>query len=100
MTKFSNKLKKLFLVHFESIFPILEAKKIFLENPTVMHNSHGILAPYQNLEKTNDTIPRKRPDRQKDGQTLFYRTLPATTGAPMLPSQLQMQSNNFYNETL
>ena len=95
MTKFSNKLKKtLFLVHFGSIFPILEAKKIFLENPTVMHNSHGILAPYQNLEKTNDIIPRKRPDRQ-DGQTLFYRTLPATTRGSMLPSQLQMQLKNF-----
>ena len=52
--------------------------------------SYGFLAPCQNLEKTNDTIPRKRPDRMtegwkdgwKDGQTLFHRTLPATAGCP------------------
>ena len=31
--------------------------------------SYGILAPRQNLEKTNDKIPRKRPDRQTDGRT-------------------------------
>ena len=39
-----------------------------------------------NLEKTNDTIPRKYPDRrkneQKDRQTLFHRTLPANAGDP------------------
>ena len=44
--------------------------------------SYGFLAPCQNLEKNNDTIQRKRPDRWKDGQTLIYRTLPATTGGP------------------
>ena len=38
------------------------------------------------MEKTNDTIPRKCPDRQKNGrkdrQTLFHRTLPANAGDP------------------
>ena len=39
-----------------------------------------------NLVKTNDTIPRRCLDRwkygPKDGQTVFYRTLPATSGGP------------------
>ena len=29
--------------------------------------SYGFLASCQNFEKTNDTIPRKLPDRRKDG---------------------------------
>ena len=45
-------------------------------------------APCQNSEKTNDTIPWKRPDRgtekktdeRKDGHTLFCGTLPGTAG--------------------
>ena len=28
--------------------------------------SYGFLAPCQNLEKTNDTIPRKHLEKQKD----------------------------------
>ena len=80
MTKFSNKFKK---PCFWPIFPIFGAKKIFLENPALSRTtSYGFLAPCQNLEKVNDTIQRKRPDRGKDGQTLFYRTLPATAGSP------------------
>ena len=71
MTKFSNKLKK------PCFWPILGpfsqfsgAKKNFLENPTLSSTtSRGILAPCQNLEKINDTIPRKRPDRRNDGRT-------------------------------
>ena len=39
------------------------------------------------FRKFNDAIQRKRLERQmegqKDGQTLFYRTLPATTGGPI-----------------
>ena len=78
----------MFLAHFRFIFLIFTA--IFLENPALSRTtSYGFLAPCQNLEKTNDTIPRKRPDRQdgqkdgwKDGQTLFHRTLPVTAGCP------------------
>ena len=63
MTQFSNKFKKL------CCWPILGAKKIFLENPALSHTtSYGFLAPCQNLEKVNDTIQRKRLDRWKDGQ--------------------------------
>ena len=86
MTKFSNKLKNpVFFAHFGSIFLILTAKKIFTENPTLSCTTlHGMLAPCQNLEKINDTIPRKHPDgwkdRQRNEQSLFYRTLPGTAG--------------------
>ena len=57
----------MFLVHFWPIFTIFGAKKFFLVNTALSHTtSFGFLASYQNLEKTKDTIPRKRPDRQKD----------------------------------
>ena len=64
-------------------------KIVFLGNLPLPHvTSHGFLASSQNLEKTNDTIPRKCLDRgkdrpkdgQKDKQTLFHRTLPANNG--------------------
>ena len=69
--QFFNKYKKdpvfgLFFVH----FPNLWGKKKFPENPAWPRTtSHGFLAPSQNLEKTYLTIPRKRPDRGKDGRT-------------------------------
>ena len=70
-TKFSNKFNKnLFFAHFGPIFPIFGAKKIFLENPVLSRTAlYGFLAPCQNLEKVNDTIQRKRPDRRKEGRT-------------------------------
>ena len=82
MTQFSNKFKK---PCFWPIFPIFGTKKIFLENPALSRTtSYEFLATCQNLEKINLTIQRKRLDRRKDGrtegQTLFYRTLPATAG--------------------
>ena len=64
-------------------------KIVFLGNLPLPHvTSYGFLASCQNLEKTNDTIPRKCLDRgkdrpkdgQKDKQTLFHRTLPANNG--------------------
>ena len=61
--------KTLSLAHFWPIFPIFLAKKFFLENPTLSRTtSYDFLASCQNLEKTNDTIRRKRPDSRKDGQ--------------------------------
>ena len=81
MTQFSNKFKK---PCFWPIYTIFGAKKIFHENPTLScTTSYGFLAQCQNLQKDNDTIQRKCPDRRKDGRTditLFYRTLPATAG--------------------
>ena len=77
------------MTHFGSIFPIFGAKKIFMENRALSHTtSYGFLESCQNLGKVNYTIQRKCPDGwmvgQKDGQTLFYRTLPATTGTPII----------------
>ena len=68
MTKFFNKNSKNpvfgpFLVH----FPNFGGKKFFQER--LCHaNLYRFLAPCQNLEKTNDTIPRKQSDRCKDGR--------------------------------
>ena len=48
------------------LFSILVVEIFFLENQALSHTtSYGFLASCQNLEKTNDTIPRKCPDRQK-----------------------------------
>ena len=59
MTKFFNILKK------PCFWP-----KLFLENPARSHTAlYEFLASCQNLEKTNDTIPRKRPDRRKGRKT-------------------------------
>ena len=45
-------MKKSVLANFWSIFPILGAKKIILENPTLSHKTlYGFLVPCQNLEK-------------------------------------------------
>ena len=70
----------------------LQQKKHFLENLALsLSTSYGFLASYQNLEKTNDAIPRKNPERgrkdnwkneQKDGQTLFHRILLGTARGP------------------
>ena len=86
MTKFLNKSKNLvfgpYLVH----FPNFGGKKQIFWNIWLCTTSYGFLAPCQNLEKTDDTIPRKHPERRTDGrkvrQTLFHRTLPATAGSP------------------
>ena len=54
-----------FLVNFCN----LGGKKNFPENPALSQvTSYRFLAPCQNLEKTNDTIPRKRPEKPKDGR--------------------------------
>ena len=87
MTKSSNKFKNPCFWPFLGPFSHLLGQKIFPENPILPRTtSYGFLAPRQNLEKINDTIPRKCPDRRKDGQkdrqTLFHRIFPATAGGP------------------
>ena len=74
MTKFFFKFKKPFCL----ISPIFQAN-ISLWKIQLSHTaSYGFLSPCQNLAKTNNTIPRKHLDGQKDGQKdrqiLFYRT--------------------------
>ena len=75
MKNFFNKLKNLVLTHFWSIFPILGARIFFPEFPENLAlsctTSDGFLAPCQNLEKTNDTIPRKCPCRKKADRPYF-----------------------------
>ena len=86
MTKFPNKLKK------PCFWPILDPfsqfwgkKKFFLKKSnSVTQKFIWISSTMPNFRK-NDTIQRKYLDRRmdgrmKDGQTLFYRTLPATAG--------------------
>ena len=59
-----------FLAHFGPIFPVLGAKKIFMENLALSRTtSYGFLEQCQNVEKVNNTIQRKHPGRQKDGRT-------------------------------
>ena len=100
MTKFSNKLKKpCFWPILGPFSQCLEQKKNVQENSVLSRTtSYGFLAPCQNSEKVNDMIQRKRPDRRKDGwkdgQTLFYRTLAATAGGPIIWS-----CNNVYRKT-
>ena len=84
MTKFFYKFKK-------NVFGPFLGQHFPPENPALSCATlYGFPAPCQNLGKTNDTIPRKGPDGQKDRrterrknrQTLFYRTLPVTTRGP------------------
>ena len=64
MIKSFNKFKK---PCFWSIFPNFGANSFFREDPALSRTtSSGFLAPCQNSEKTNDTIPRKCPDRRTD----------------------------------
>ena len=84
MTKFSNKFKRPCFWPILGLFSQFLAQKkfkIFLENLALScTTSYGFLVPCQNLEKVNDTIQRKCPDRWKDRQNLFHRTLPVTVG--------------------
>ena len=78
--------KTLFLVHFRSISPNFGTQKFFQKIRLSSTTSYGFLAPCPNSEKNDDTIPRKHLDKrmegQKDGQILFYRTLPANAQGP------------------
>ena len=70
MTRFFNKFKKPFFDPFLVHFPNFEGKKNFSRKyGSFMHNFIWVSSKSQNLEKTNDTIPRKRPDRRKYGKT-------------------------------
>ena len=87
MTKFFNKFKKPCFWPIFWSFSQFWGQKKFPENlPLPCLMLYRLLAPCQNLED-NDMIPRKCQQRQKDGwkygwkdgQTIFYMTLPATT---------------------
>ena len=87
MTKFFNKLKKnpCFWPIFVPFSQFWGQKFFFPENLDLSHTISCWLASCQNLEKTNDTTPRKHPDRWKDRGTnrrkdgmMDGRTLQAT----------------------
>ena len=65
MTTYFTKFKK---PYFWPIFPIFEAKHLFSKNSDLSRTSYGFLTPWQHLEKFNDPIPRKRPERRTEGQ--------------------------------
>lgn len=60
ITKFVNASRKTLFVPFWAIF----GSKTFFQNILALQctTSYGFLTLFQNLEKTNDPIPRKRPD--------------------------------------
>ena len=88
MTKLSNKLKK---PCFCPIFPIFGAKKFFPKiSSSVMHNFtwdssnvpkfRKLMTQFQENTWTDRT--EGQTEGWKEGQNLFYRSLPATTGGP------------------
>ena len=69
MTKFFNIFKKPVIGSFLAQFLNFGGKKNFFWKIWLSHTtSYGFLASCQNLDKTNHTIPRKCPDRWKDGR--------------------------------
>ena len=63
MTKFSNKFKKAYFwfIFWDKYFP--------QKNPALLHKTpHGLLAPCQGSEKTNEPFPRKRLDGKTEGR--------------------------------
>ena len=91
MTRFFKKFKKPFFDPFLVHFPNFEGKKIFSRKyGSVMHNFIWVSSISQNLEKTNDTIPRKRPDRRKNERTDGRTDRPYSIGQPFrLPPGVQ-----------
>ena len=70
MTKFSNEFKKPFLSHFGSIFPILGAKKIFLENSALSCTTSGFQHHAIIQKKLMIQFKKNaRTDRRMDGGT-------------------------------
>ena len=60
--------------------PNFEGRKNSGKSGSVVTNSDRFLA---SCGSYNDTLPRKRPDSQKSGFNLFYRTLMAIVGGPI-----------------
>ena len=85
MTKSFNKFKKPCFWPIFGPFPQILQQIFFPENMALSHTTlYGLVVPCQNSQKTNNTIPRKcLEEGQNNGQTLFYRTLLATTGGPI-----------------
>ena len=84
--------KTMFLGRFWQFLVNFARWGFFPKNPALAHTTiYGPLTPCYVSEKTNEPTPRKlthsrkdvRKDGWTDGQTLFYRTLPAEAGGPI-----------------
>ena len=91
MTKFPNKFKK------PCFWPILGPfsqfwgqKKFSWKIQLSRTTSYGFLAPCKNLEKVNDTIQRKCPDRQTDRWKDGRANRPCFIGPFRLPPGVQL----------
>ena len=71
MAKFFFKFKKPYFWPIFGPFPqFLEQKNIFPKTLALSRTtSEQFLAPCQNSEKSNDSIPKKDPERQRDERT-------------------------------
>ena len=76
--------KKHVLGPFLTIFGHFCLMEIF---PKSYITRYGPLTPCK-VSETNELILRKLTDRQKDGQTLFYKTLPAKARGPIILSKI------------
>ena len=85
MTKSFNKFKKPCFWPIFGPFPQIFQQLFSTKNMALSCTTlYGFVVPCQNSQKTNDTIPRKcLEEGRNNGQTLFYRTLPANAGAPI-----------------
>ena len=92
MTKIFKFKKSSFWLIFGPFFQYLGQKNFSGKLALSSTTPSKFVARCQNLEKTNDTIPRKCPGRQKDrwkdGQKnrwiLLYKTIPATPREPKI----------------
>ena len=78
MTKFSNKLKKPCFWSILDVFSQFWGKKNFPRKSGSVKFQKKLRIPFQENAWTEG-----RTEGQKKGQTLFYRTLPATAGGPI-----------------
>ena len=73
------------------------ANTFFKKNPALSGmTSYGVLKPFENLEKTNDPIPRKQSDRWADGRTdtLFCRIHPVPVVGPKVISLIEKNQDH------
>ena len=70
MTKSSNKFRKpCFWPFLDPFFQFWGQKNFSRKSGFATHNFIWVSSPMPKLRQINDTIPRKCPDRQKDGRT-------------------------------
>ena len=97
MTKLFSKLKK---SCFRPIFPtFLGEKNLSQENLNMScTTSFRFLAPCQTLQKTDNTIPRKYLDKQKDGRTDGRMDRTHFIGPFQPPLGVEKNLNTFYHK--